>query len=75
VQKLFVRGGFADVGQNGFTILAEQAIPVAELDAARIDAEIKNVREDFEDAKTEEAQRLAAEKLSQLQELKAALGL
>jgi F-type H+-transporting ATPase subunit epsilon len=74
-EKLFVRGGFADVGQNGFTILAEFAIPVAELDAARIDAEIKDAGEDVADAKSDETRRLAAEKLAQLQEMKAALGL
>jgi F-type H+-transporting ATPase subunit epsilon len=73
--KLFVRGGFADVGQGGFTILAEYAIPVAELDAAKIDADIKNAGEDVADAKTDEARRLAGEKLDQLKELKAALGL
>jgi F-type H+-transporting ATPase subunit epsilon len=73
--RLFVRGGFADVGLNGFTILAEYAIPVAELDAAKIDADIKNAGEDVADAKTDEARRLAAEKLDQLKELKTALGL
>jgi F-type H+-transporting ATPase subunit epsilon len=74
-EKLFVRGGFADVGLGGFTILAEYAIPVAELDAAKIDADIKNASEDAADAKTEETRRLADEKLGQLRELKAALGL
>lgn len=74
-ERLFVRGGFADVGQSGFTILAEHAVPLAELDAAKIDADIRDVREDVADAKTDEARRLAAEKLAQLQELKSALGL
>ncbi|MBI1868296.1 MAG: F0F1 ATP synthase subunit epsilon [Methylocystis sp.] len=74
-EKLFVRGGFADVSQDGFTILAEHAIPLAELDAAKIDADIKDVREDIADAKTDEARRAASEKLAQLQEVKAALGL
>ena len=73
--RLFVRGGFADVGQGGFTILAEFAIPVAELDAAKIDADIKDASEDVADAKTDDARRVATEKLGQLQELKAALGL
>lgn len=74
-QRLFVRGGFADVGPKGFTILAELAIPIAELDAAKIEAQIKNMREDLADAKTDEARRAASEKLAQLQEVKAALGL
>jgi len=39
--KLFVRGGFADVSDKGLTILAEQALPLAELDAAALDAQLR----------------------------------
>jgi F-type H+-transporting ATPase subunit epsilon len=55
------------------TILAEQAIPVEELDAAKIDADIKDAEEDVADAATDEGRRLAREKLDQLREVKAAL--
>jgi F-type H+-transporting ATPase subunit epsilon len=74
-QRLFVRGGFADVSAKGLTILAEQAVPVEELDLAAIDAEIKNAEEDFNDARTDDARRAASERLSQLREVKVALGL
>lgn len=74
-QRLFVRGGFADVSAKGLTILAEQAIPVEELDLALIEREIKNAQEDIADSSGDEARRMAAEKLAQLQEVKAALGL
>lgn len=74
VEKLFVRGGFADVSAAGFTILAEQAIPLAEVDVAKLDADIKDAREDVTDSKTDEARAAANLKLSQLQELRAALG-
>jgi F-type H+-transporting ATPase subunit epsilon len=74
VEKLFVRGGFADVNAAGFTILAELAVPLAEIDAAKVDADIKNAREDFADAKSEDARRAASEKLSQLEEMRASLG-
>ena len=74
VEKLFVRGGFADVSAGGFTILAEQAIPLAEIDIARLDADIKDAREDLADSKTEEARHVAADKLGQLLEMRAALG-
>ena len=73
--KLFVRGGFAEVSAGGLTILAEQAIPLAELDSARIDAEIKNLEEDLADAQTAEARQAASEKLSHVKELKNALNL
>ena len=75
VRKLFVRGGFADISASGLTILAETAIPLEELDAKRIDAQIKDAEEDFADAKFEETKRLAGEKLDQLRELKSALGI
>ena len=73
--RLFVRGGFADVSAEGLTILAEQAVPVEELDAAKIEAQIKNAEEDVADATSDEVKRLASEKLDQLRELRAALGL
>ncbi|QBR71343.1 F0F1 ATP synthase subunit epsilon [Beijerinckiaceae bacterium] len=71
--RLFVRGGFAEVAPTGLTILAEQAIPVEELDAAKLAADIKDVEEDVADAPNDEARRLASEKRDQLLELKAAL--
>ncbi|HWG04675.1 MAG TPA: F0F1 ATP synthase subunit epsilon [Beijerinckiaceae bacterium] len=74
-QRLFVRGGFADVSSNGFTILAEQAIPVDELDTAKIESEIRDAEEDVKDAEGDETRRLAQEKLDQLQEVKEALSL
>lgn len=74
VEKLFVRGGFADVSVVGFTILAELAVPVAELDAAKVDGDIKNAKEDLADAKTDDARRAASLKLAQLEEMRAAIG-
>jgi F-type H+-transporting ATPase subunit epsilon len=71
--RLFVRGGFADVSPKGLTILAEYAIPLEELDAAKIDADLKNAEEDVADAKDDEARRRAVEKRDQLNELRAAL--
>lgn len=73
LEKLFVRGGFADVSAGGFTILAEQAIPLAEIDVARLDADIKDSREDVADAKTDEDRRTAADRLAQLLEMRTAV--
>ena len=71
--RLFVRGGFADVAGGGLTILAEQATPIEQFDAAQLAFEIKNAEEDLADAKTEELKKLAVEKLDQLNELKSAI--
>jgi F-type H+-transporting ATPase subunit epsilon len=73
--QLFVRGGFAEVAPSGLTILGEQTIPLAELDAAGIDAELKNFEDEVAGAKTDEARRLALEKRDHLLELRAVLKL
>ncbi len=70
--RVFVRGGFADVSAAGLILLAETAVPVAELSAERLDAEIKNADEDLADA-SEEQKQAAQEKLDRLRELKDAL--
>jgi F-type H+-transporting ATPase subunit epsilon len=68
VTKYFVRGGFADVNPSGLTILADQAIPLEDLDAATLAQEIKNAEEDLADAGDNQVRRRAAE--SKLNELK-----
>ena len=73
--QLYVRGGFAEVSPAGLTILAEQAIPLAELDAAQLDQQVKNAEEDVADAQGAEAKQAASEKLEQLKSLRAALKL
>ncbi|BDV35861.1 MULTISPECIES: F0F1 ATP synthase subunit epsilon [Methylocystis] len=73
LEKLFVRGGFADVNASGFTILAELALPLSEIDAGKLDGDIKNAKEDLSDAKTDAARLAASDKLAQLEEMRAAL--
>ncbi|MCI4678531.1 F0F1 ATP synthase subunit epsilon [Rhodoblastus acidophilus] len=75
VNKLFVRGGFADVAAGALTLLAEHATPLEQFDAAQLAQEIKDAEEDLADAKTEESLKLAAEKLDQLNELKSAIAM
>jgi F-type H+-transporting ATPase subunit epsilon len=71
--RLYVRGGFADVTNTSLTLLAETAIPLAELDTAKLDMEIKDASEDVTDATGDTAKRTAQERLDRLRELKAAL--
>ena len=71
--RYFVRGGFADMNAGGLTVLAERAIPVSELKADQIAAEIRDAEEDLADAKTEDARRKAEMQLSQLREVSGAL--
>ena len=72
--RIFVRGGFADVSPAGLTILAEQAIPLAEVDAAMLAQEVKNAEEDVADAKDGAAKDVAELSLNQLKEVQTALG-
>ena len=73
-KRIFVRGGFADVGPTGLIVLAETALPEGELDSARLDQEIRDTAEDLADA-PDEQKRLWQEKLDRLRELKDAMKL
>ena len=72
--RFFVRGGFAEVNPAGLTVLAETAVPEADVNAAHLDQEIKNAEEDLADA-SEDKKQAAQEKLDQLRELKGSLKL
>jgi F-type H+-transporting ATPase subunit epsilon len=72
-ERIFVRGGFAEVNPQGLTVLAEVAIPVSELDAAKIAQQIKNAEDDVNDAKTDETRRRAQENLDHLKALESVL--
>ncbi len=72
-QRIFVRGGFAEVTPKGLTILAENAIPLAELDGAALDKEIANAQEDVTDAKSDETRQSAQERLDHLKQLRQAI--
>ena len=73
--RVVVRGGFAEVAPGGnLTVLAEQAVPVDELDPEMITQAIQDTEEDISDATDEVARDKARERLEQLQTLQAALG-
>ncbi|MGA0532489.1 F0F1 ATP synthase subunit epsilon [Hansschlegelia sp. KR7-227] len=70
-QKLFVRGGFADVNPKGLTVLADEATPLEQFEVAKLDAAIKDAEDDVADAQGEGAKMRAQEKLDRLKEFKA----
>jgi F-type H+-transporting ATPase subunit epsilon len=72
-ERIFVRGGFAEVNPKGLTVLAETAIPLAELNADALAREIKDAEEDVADAKSDEKRRVAQESLDHLKALQGAL--
>ena len=67
--RIFVAGGFAEVTAERCTVLAELAMPVAEIDAARTEQQLREAREAESQAKNDE-ERGAAERLARLAEAK-----
>jgi F-type H+-transporting ATPase subunit epsilon len=68
-QRIVVKGGFAEVGPTGLTVLAEEATPAEEFDPAMIADAIKDAEEDVADAKSDVARDKARQRLEQLQTL------
>ena len=48
--RIFVAGGFAEVNEEGCTVLAEEALPLAEIDAGRARQRLNDAEEDLRDA-------------------------
>jgi F-type H+-transporting ATPase subunit epsilon len=63
--RIFVAGGFAEVNEERITVLAEEAIPVAELTAEMAEARMVAAKDAIEDARTE-AEKAAAERLKDI---------
>lgn len=50
-RKIFIAGGFADIGAENCTVLAEEAMPVADLNQEALAQQISNLTEDLNMAK------------------------
>ena len=74
-RRIFVRGGFAEVGPENLTVLAETAIDSADLSKTALAQEIKNAEEDVADAKDDAARDKAQEHLDGLKLVQESLGL
>ncbi|MEG9883240.1 MAG: F0F1 ATP synthase subunit epsilon [Hyphomicrobiales bacterium] len=75
VERIYVRGGFAQVTADALIVLAEEAIPLSELDRETLDQEIRNAEEDVSDAADDERRRRAKERFDHLRQLHIALDL
>ncbi len=67
-QRIYVRGGFADVNASGLTVLAEQAMPMEEVNAEIMAQQVTDAQEDLADAGDDAEKRAIAQK--QLDDLK-----
>jgi F-type H+-transporting ATPase subunit epsilon len=73
-RRIVVQGGFAEVGPSGLTVLAEEATPIEEIDAAALQQALKSAEEDVADAADPAALDKARTQLEHLKTLKGALG-
>jgi F-type H+-transporting ATPase subunit epsilon len=71
--RIFVRGGFAEVNPTKVVVLAEEAMPLSELDVAALDKRITDTEEDLGLAKSDAERDRVNAVLSDLRQLRAAL--
>ena len=72
-ETVFIRGGFVDATPSLLTVLADQAIPVANMTDAAFAAEVELATASLAAASTDEGKRLAAERLAQIEALRSQL--
>lgn len=72
-ERIFVRGGFAEVTPDGLTVLAERALPMDQLEAAALDQDISDLEEDLAEAQDEAARRRIMDELENLKMMRTAL--
>jgi len=70
--RYFIRGGFVEINPGKVTVLAEEAIPMSEMDLAILDQRITDAQEDEIAAKTDADRQRAAQLVDDLKLVKAA---
>jgi F-type H+-transporting ATPase subunit epsilon len=70
--RYFIRGGFAEIGPTKITVLAEEALPMSELDLAVLDQRIADAQDDEIAAKTDAGRQQAAQLVDDLKLVRAA---
>ena len=62
--QIFVAGGFAEVTGTRCTVLAEEALPVADIDRAAVEEGMGDIRDDLQDAKNDDERETIQHKLA-----------
>ena len=70
--RIFVAGGFAEVTPERCTVLAEQAVPVGDIDRAETEQKLKDAREDLADAKDDAERTKVTREIAILEQMLAA---
>ena len=64
--RIFVAGGFAEVTAERCTVLAEEAVPLDEIDRAGVEKDLQDANEDIRDAGGDAAQLGLAQEQAQM---------
>ena len=70
--RFFIKGGFANINATQVTVLAEEAIPMTELDLSVLDQRILDAQEDEIAAQTDAERQKAAQLVDDLKLVKSA---
>lgn len=73
-RRIFIAGGFAEVSNDRCTVLAEEAVPVEDLDRAALEQRIKDAEEDLEDAERDDDRHRIEGTLALLRQMLTSLG-
>jgi F-type H+-transporting ATPase subunit epsilon len=74
-RRFFIRGGFAEIGPSGLTVLAETAVDLVELDAGQLAQAVQDAEEDVADATDDMVRDRAQARLDHLRQVETALNL
>jgi len=67
--QVYIAGGFAEVVADRLTVLAEEAVPVDDMDSTDIEQRIQETNDELAGAEDGEQRRLAEGKVGVLQEM------
>ena len=70
--RFFIMGGFAEINASQVIVLAEDALPMTEMDLAVLDQRIKDAQEDEIAAQSDTERQKAAQKVDDLKLVRAA---
>jgi F-type H+-transporting ATPase subunit epsilon len=73
-EQIFVAGGFAEVTPQRCTVLAEEAMPVGEIDRAKAEQRLSDARDDLLDAKDAVEKAVAERQIKVAEEMLKAAG-
>ncbi|MGD1877293.1 MAG: F0F1 ATP synthase subunit epsilon [Kiloniellaceae bacterium] len=73
-ERIFVAGGFAEVTPSRCTVLAEEALPVGEIDRAATEQRLSDARDDLLDAKDAIAKASCEQRVKVAEEMLKAAG-